>query len=65
MEIVRSEQEINQLLNQCAEAEEMCTTKFSGMTYEQGIKEGIEWLIGDTDCNPLDDQDNNCNYEFS
>ena len=55
MEIVRSEQEINELLNQCAEAEEMCTTKFSGMTYEQGIKEGIEWLIGDTDCNPLDD----------
>ena len=37
MEIVRTENEINQLLNECVEAEEMGTTKFPGMTYEQGM----------------------------
>ena len=55
MEIVRTEKEINQLLNECAEAEDMGTTKFPGMTYEQGIKEAIEWLSGDSNCYPLAD----------
>lgn len=55
MEIVRTEKEINQLLNECDEAEDMGTTKFPGMTYEQGIKEAIEWLSGDSNCYPLDD----------
>lgn len=55
MEIVRTEKEINQLLNECAEAEDMGTTKFPGMTYEQGIKEAIEWLSGDSNCYPLTD----------
>lgn len=55
MEIVRTEKEINQLLNQCVEAEETGISKFPGMTYEQGIKEAIEWLCGDSDCYPLDD----------
>lgn len=55
MEIVRTDQEINQLLNQCTEAEEMSTTKFPGMSYEQGIKEAINWLTGNSICNPLDE----------
>jgi len=55
MEVIRTDQEIYQLLNQCAEAEEMSTTKFPGMSYEQGIKEAIEWLSGDSNTYPLDD----------
>ena len=55
MKIVRTEQEVNQLLNECVEAEEMGTTKFPGMTYEQGLKDAIEWLCGDSSCYPLDD----------
>lgn len=55
MEIVRTEKEINQLLKECVEAEEMETTKFPGMTYEQGLKEAIEWLCGDSNYYPLDD----------
>ena len=46
---------INQLMNECVEAEEMGTTKFPGMTYEQGLKDAIEWLCGDSNCYPLDD----------
>ena len=55
MEIVRTEKEINQLLNEYVEAEEMGTTKFPGMTFEQGLKEAIEWLSGDSNCYPLAD----------
>ena len=55
MKVVRTEEEINRLLNECVEAEEMGTTKFPGMTYEQGLKDAIEWLCGDSSCYPLDD----------
>ena len=38
MNIVRSDQEIWDLLNQCADAEETGGSNYPGMTYEQGIK---------------------------
>ena len=37
MEFVRTEKEINQLLNECSEVEDMGTNIFPRMTYEQGI----------------------------
>jgi hypothetical protein len=30
-------------------------TKFSGMTYEQGIFNALEWVIGENDDNPSDE----------
>lgn len=54
-EIVRSEEEINNLLNECDEAEEVGQTKFLGMTYEQGIKTAILWLTEQSELNPLED----------
>ena len=47
MNIVRSDQEIWDLLNQCAEVEETGSSNYPGMSYEQGIKVAIEWIIGD------------------
>ena len=35
---------IDSVLNRCAEAEEEGITAVPGMTYEQGVKAGIEWL---------------------
>lgn len=55
MIIVRSEQEIFDLLNQCAEAEETGSSIYPGMIYEQGIKAAIEWLVGDIDNHPIND----------
>lgn len=55
MYIVRSEQQIWDLLNQCAVAEENGTSKFPAMSYEQGIKNAIEWITGDTEDYPLND----------
>lgn len=51
--IQRTEKEIDGLLNQCIEAEEKGKSKFPGMTYEQGIKDGIDWLTVKSTENPL------------
>lgn len=46
MNVVRSENEINELLNRCVESEESGISEYPGMTYEQGIKAAIEYLEG-------------------
>ena len=55
MNIVRSEQEIFDLLNLCADAEETGSSIYPGMIYEQGIKAAIEWLVGDIDNHPINE----------
>lgn len=55
MNIVRTEQEIYDLLNQCTEAEETGISTYPGMNYEQGIKAAIEWVTGSIECHPLND----------
>lgn len=55
MEIVRTEQEIWDLLNQCADAENDGVSNYPGMTYEQGIKAAIEWITGDTEDHPINE----------
>lgn len=55
MDIVRTEQEVQDLLDQCMNAEVTGSSNYPGMNYEQGIKAGIEWIIGDTDDHPIDD----------
>lgn len=54
MEIKRNEDQVNDLLNRCAESEETGNSEYPGMSYEQGIKAGIEWLTGQTDDYPFD-----------
>lgn len=46
MIIVPSENDINQLLNRCAESEESGISEYPGMSYEQGIQAAIEYLQG-------------------
>ena len=48
------ENEINDVLNQCAEAADEGQSKYPGMSYEQGVEAGIRWMQG-TDPHPLDD----------
>lgn len=54
MEIKRTEKEIDELLNKCSEAEENGDTSYPGMSYEQGIKNALEWALGYTNDNPLE-----------
>jgi len=45
--------EIDEVLNWCSEAEEEGISNYPGMTYEQGVKAGIDWLQGNG-ANPKD-----------
>ena len=55
LNIVRSERELWDSLNHCAEAEETGASNYPGMSYEQGIKAAIEWIIGDVKDHPIND----------
>lgn len=46
MTTIRTQKQIDDLLNRCAEAEETGESVYPGMSYEQGIKAAIEWLDG-------------------
>ena len=51
---LKSEEEIDELLNQCVDSEETGESKYPGMTYEQGIKAALEWVQGYGE-HPLED----------
>lgn len=50
-EIVRSNLEIDALIDKCAQ--QSGSSRFPGMTYEQGIREALEWVTGETEDYPL------------
>jgi len=51
--VVRRDEEIDRLLNACAEAEDTGVSSFPGMTYEQGVRVAINWLLDLTLLDPL------------
>ena len=56
MEIVRTQAEVDKVIDTCIENNTNNRQRYSGMTYEDGIRAGIEWLIGDTDDYPFDEE---------
>ncbi len=52
MNIIRTQDEIDNILNQCADSETLGESKYPGMTYEQGIQAAIDWLEGRS-ANPM------------
>lgn len=52
--IVRSEAEIDEVLNKASEAFDE-GSKYPGMSYEDGIRAFAEWLFGDTNDNPFEE----------
>ena len=52
--IKRTDEETNDLLNKCDEQENKGGSAYPGMTYEQGIRAGINWIVGNQDENPLE-----------
>lgn len=54
MRIERTEDEVWDVLNAALESEDE-GSKWPGMSYEQGVRAGIEWLIGQRDSNPMED----------
>ena len=49
-----TENQILNLLQRCMEAEESGTTRFKGMSYEQGVMTGILWMLEQEECDPLE-----------
>ena len=53
LQIVRSQDEIDQVLDACAEQTDAGTTRFRGERYESGIVSMWDWLTGRVDDNPM------------
>jgi len=53
--IVRDEKEVFELIDKISEVQEEKGSNFPGMSYEDGIKEVLDWLTGNTDSNPIED----------
>jgi len=54
-EIKRSNEEIDDVLNKTSESVDQGTTRWAGMSYEQGVEAAILWVTGQTDDNPMED----------
>lgn len=52
--IVRSDAEINEVLNVCLDREEAGESPLWGMTYEQGVEAAIRWLTDTLPDNPVE-----------
>ena len=55
LEVVRSEEEVNELVGKLIAQQEKGYSKFQGMRYEEGVRAAIDWLVGDTDEDPMAD----------
>lgn len=53
--LVRSESEVNELLDACTAMEAAGETKYPGMSYEQGVKYALDWVLGNSDEHPMED----------
>jgi hypothetical protein len=54
--IVVTDEEINEQMNRGTAAEETGDSKYSGMSYEQGVRDALEWIVYGGD-KPLPDDD--------
>lgn len=52
--IHRSDEEIDKQLNLAAEHIDEGITLYKGMTYEEGVRDSINWLMGTQDDLPLE-----------
>ena len=54
--IKRTQEEIEEVMNAAVEQEEQGGTKWHGMTYEQGIAAALNWILGFSNDNPMQDE---------
>lgn len=53
--IRRTDDEIDGVLNAVADVQDSGSTKWPGMSYEQGVENALRWVLGEIDDNPMDD----------
>jgi hypothetical protein len=57
VKVTKTQAEIDDLYYAARDTVDTGKTKFSGMTYEEGIVNAIEWLQGEYDGHPYKDED--------
>ena len=55
MTTFRTREEIDEQLNQTIDSVDEGSTKWPGMTYEQGVDNALRWVAGDSDQPPMED----------
>lgn len=55
MEIKVTEEEINKVLNRCAENTDAGKSEYPGMSYEDGVQNALNWVLRHWDDKPFDD----------
>jgi len=55
VDIVRTDEEIEDLARRAAERSHQ-PTRWPGQTYEQGVRDALDWLTGDNDEDPIDQE---------
>lgn len=53
-EVKQTDKEVDNIIDQCADSERDGVSKFPGMTYEQGVRAGIDWVTGNLEGSPLE-----------
>lgn len=54
--VKRTNEEINNVLNSANAWEEKGGSGVPGMSYEQGVKMGIDWILGDNNDPPIESE---------
>lgn len=55
--VLRTQEEIDELLNECNEQTTEGVSKFPGMSYEEGIIEVLRWLSEKNVTQPMEEED--------
>lgn len=53
--IVRTEDEMDEVRSQAEDQRATGSTKWAGMSYEDGVAETIAWIVGDNEESPMTD----------
>lgn len=54
MNVARSQDEVDEQLNRADDALDS-GSRYPGMTYEEGVANGIRWLLGQDESPPMED----------
>lgn len=54
--VKRTDTEIDDCLNWATEAVDEGRTNYGGVTFEQGVQQGIDWVLGNIDDAPHQDE---------
>ena len=55
VDAVRTSEEVNSVIDAAAVMVERGRSKFPGMTYEEGVRAALDWILGNIDDHPMED----------